>query len=307
MELKWFEDFVSLSNTGSFSRSAEQRNVTQPAFSRRIRALEVWLGVELIDRSTYPTTLTAAGRTFRATAEETLLLIGRQRDDFRLARSRTEAALGFAALHTIAVTFFPAWLRDVERALGPMATRMMAGDLHDCLEALQEGNCDLLLCYAHEAVSTIADPARFPSVLLARDVLAPVAIPGCDPTPFPGAPGRPKRLLAYSGDSFLGRIVAHIQRRNPAHLFETCYENSMADALKAMALQGHGTAWLPISTVQQELRDKRLERVGGPEWELELEIRLYRSTGRLRPLAAAVWEHASASANAAKARPATSR
>ena len=31
MELKWLEDFVSLANTGNFSRSAEERNVTQPA------------------------------------------------------------------------------------------------------------------------------------------------------------------------------------------------------------------------------------------------------------------------------------
>src|SRR3546814_7081942 len=53
MELKWLEDFVSLANTGNFSRSAEERNVTQPAFSRRIKALELWLGAPLVDRSTY--------------------------------------------------------------------------------------------------------------------------------------------------------------------------------------------------------------------------------------------------------------
>jgi DNA-binding transcriptional LysR family regulator len=54
MELKWLEDFASLARTGSFSRSAEERHVTQPAFSRRIQALETWLGVALIDRSTAP-------------------------------------------------------------------------------------------------------------------------------------------------------------------------------------------------------------------------------------------------------------
>lgn len=311
MELKWFEDFVSLSNTGSFSRSAEQRNVTQPAFSRRIRALEIWLGVELIDRSTYPTTLTEAGRIFRATAEEALSMIERQRDDFRLARSRAQAALSFAALHTISLTFFPAWLRDIERSIGAIRTRMMPGDLHECLASLHEGNCDFLLCYAHEAVPIMADPARFPSVLLARDRLAPVASPGCDSTPFPGALGAPKRLLVYSADSFLGRIVEHVLQRNPVHAFEACYENSMAEALKAMALQGHGVAWLPISTVQQDLSDGRLERVAGPEWELDLEIRLYRSTGRLRPVAAALWQHACAGTKAGSRacddRPAISR
>jgi len=70
MDLKWLEDFVSSANTGSFSRLAAQRNVMQPASSRRIRALEIWLGVDLIDRSPYPTTLTEAGRLFRATAPD---------------------------------------------------------------------------------------------------------------------------------------------------------------------------------------------------------------------------------------------
>ena len=35
-----------------------------------------------------------------------------------------------------------------------------------------------------------------------------------------------------------------------------------------------------------------LVRVAGPEWELPLEIRLYRASARLRPSAAALWAHA---------------
>ena len=64
MELKWLEDFVSLAETRSFSRSAELRHITQPAFSRRIQALEAWLGTELIDRSVYSMRLTQAGNVF---------------------------------------------------------------------------------------------------------------------------------------------------------------------------------------------------------------------------------------------------
>ena len=49
MEIKWLEDFVSLANTRSFSRSAVERRVTQSAFSRRIQQLEQWLGVPLVE------------------------------------------------------------------------------------------------------------------------------------------------------------------------------------------------------------------------------------------------------------------
>src|SRR5437870_7840648 len=79
MELKWLEDFLSLVETRSFSRSAELRHVTQPAFSRRIRALETWLGADLIDRTSYPTRLTPAGDTFKTQAAAILAHINNAR------------------------------------------------------------------------------------------------------------------------------------------------------------------------------------------------------------------------------------
>jgi DNA-binding transcriptional LysR family regulator len=80
METKWLEDFVSLAETRSFSRSAQLRHVTQPAFSRRIQSLEAWAGVVLIDRSAYPTSLTAAGETLYTLALELLQSLHNTRD-----------------------------------------------------------------------------------------------------------------------------------------------------------------------------------------------------------------------------------
>jgi LysR family transcriptional regulator, hypochlorite-specific transcription factor HypT len=84
METKWLEDFVSLAETRSFSRSAQLRHVTQPAFSRRIQSLEAWAGVALIDRSSYPTRLTPAGDTLYAQALELLQSLHNTRDMLRL-------------------------------------------------------------------------------------------------------------------------------------------------------------------------------------------------------------------------------
>src|SRR6185437_2438220 len=61
LDMQWLEDVCALAETGSFSRAAEVRSIAQPAFSRHIRALEEWVGVELFDRSAHPTELTAAG------------------------------------------------------------------------------------------------------------------------------------------------------------------------------------------------------------------------------------------------------
>src|SRR4029078_11776324 len=69
MELIWLEDYLALSETLNFSRAAEARHITQPAFSRRIRALENWIGAELFIRTTHGVALTPAGEHFHNQAE----------------------------------------------------------------------------------------------------------------------------------------------------------------------------------------------------------------------------------------------
>ncbi len=56
MHVEWLSDFLSLPNSRNFSTAAHTRNITQPAFSRRIQSLEHWVGVPLIDQSGYPVT-----------------------------------------------------------------------------------------------------------------------------------------------------------------------------------------------------------------------------------------------------------
>ena len=62
MELYWLQDFLALVRTGNFSKAAMERHVTQSAFSRRIQALEDWVGAPLFDRSGHPVELTGAGQ-----------------------------------------------------------------------------------------------------------------------------------------------------------------------------------------------------------------------------------------------------
>src|SRR5205823_3928161 len=110
METKWLEDFVSLAETRSFSRSAQLRHVTQPAFSRRIQALEAWAGTDLVDRSSYPTRLTPAGETLYAQSLEVLQALQSTRAMLRGHSAAGQDVIEFAVPHTLAFTFFPAWL-----------------------------------------------------------------------------------------------------------------------------------------------------------------------------------------------------
>lgn len=289
MELKWIEDFISLAETRSFSRSAEARFVTQSAFSRRIRSLEVWLGTVLLDRSTYPITLTADGRQFLETAEEVLRLLTLSRADFRNSRERSSLpVVTVAALHSLCLSVLPRWLAGIREAVGPMASRVLPDNFNICVQALVEGGYDLLLTYHHPGIPMPLDPERYPHRVIGRDSLVAVAAPhGLSPD---GGGRMP--LLQYSRGSFLGLLASIAQSQEGAPVTYPIHtnENSMAEALRSMALAGHGVAWLPVSLVAGEIASGALQVVSS---EMLMEIRLYRSAERARPFLDAVW-HAAA-------------
>lgn len=293
MEFKLLEDFVCLARTGNFSRAAEERNVTQPAFSRRIRQLESWLGSALIDRSTYPTRLTPAGMDFLQLAKDSLKSMHEARAVLRGGQSKTERTLVFAAQHTLTLSFFPRWLEAIEQEVGTVDARMHAENLHNCVQSLSDGVCNLMLCYSHPMVPLHVDTAQFDHRVIGDDRMLPVCAAdasGAPRYPFPGRPGQPLPYLAFGGQSFLGRIVDGLVRRVklPLHLAPS-YEDSFAEALKTMALAGRGVAWLPHRAVADALADGRLVRAGDERWDEPLEIRLYRANSDDRPLADAVW------------------
>jgi DNA-binding transcriptional LysR family regulator len=298
MDIKWLEDFLSLAETGSFSRSAANSHVTQPAFSRRIRALESWLGAELIDRSVYPTQLTPAGEMFREHAASILQNIMESRAMLRGQRPLPADTVQFAVPHTLSLTFFPKWLSEVESGFGQVSSKLLAANVHDAVMALVEGNCDLLLCYHHAHQPVRLDPERYPMLHLGVEAMLPYARADKSGEPvfrLPGSAAHPVLFLSYSPNAYLGRMVDMILRAapEPCHLVRR-YETDMAEALKVMALEGHGVAWLPDSAVVREFETKKLALAVAPEraeqWRGEMEVRLYRDRDRRRPIVDRLWK-----------------
>ena len=301
METKWLEDFISLAETHSFSRSAELRHVTQPAFSRRIQSLEAWLGADLIDRTSYPTRLTASGEVFYEQAMEMLGQINNARALMRGKRPTAQTTIDFAVPHTLSLTYMPKWMTALESGFGPINTRLIALNVHDAVMTIVEGGCDLLLCYHHPRQPVQLDSGRYDMIVLGNEALRPYARCDKSGTPdflLPGTARDPLPFLSYTSNAYLGRMVELIlsDAKKPLHL-EKRYETDMAEGLKMMALEGHGIVFLPESAVTREVKQKLLARADGglPEWEVNMEIRLYRerpSTQRPgKPLVARLWNY----------------
>lgn len=298
METKWLEDFVSLAETRSFSRSAQLRHVTQPAFSRRIQALEAWAGTDLVDRSSYPTRLTLAGETLYAQSLDMLQGLQSTRAMLRGHTAAGQDVVEFAVPHTLAFTFFPAWVSSLSDKFGPLKSRLIALNVHDAVMRLVEGSCDLLIAYHHDSQPFQLDPGRYEMLTLGQELLAPYVKPAADGKPLyslPGQAAQPLPYLGYAPGAYLGRVVDMLLKQSSTAIhLDRVYETDMAEGLKAMALEGHGIAFLPLSAVKKEVRAKKLISAG-TGLDMLMEVRIYRERpgGKAAPksLAQALWNY----------------
>ena len=276
MNLTWLEDFLALAASGNFSRAAAQRHTTQPAFSRRIRALEEWLGVALFDRGSQPATLTEAGRWLRDIAQETLARVARLPDAAQAIASGASATLRFAATHALSLTFAPAWLRGLEQRmpLGPM--QLVSDMLQQCETLMQQGRAQFLLCHAHPQVPGRLDRDGFRSVVVGRDAIVAVCAPALASALASATTDR-IAVLDYSAESGLGRLTRALRWGALAGLrFDTVFTAHLATVLRTMALQGRGVAWLPHSLIADDLAAGRLVEAPGLATAFQVEVRLYR-------------------------------
>jgi len=293
MNLTWLEDFLVLAATGNFSRAATERHMTQPAFSRRVRALEEWLGVALFDRSTHPVTLTETGQWFRPVAQDILARVARVPDEARAVADASSATLRFASTHALSFSFLPAWLRGLEAnmTLGPV--QLVSDVMQQCEALMQQGCVQFLLCHWHGQVPGGLDMAAYPSVQVGSDTLVPVSAPDKNGQPLHRLALTSQQatpVLTYSAESGLGRIVRALKGQSLEKLrAEPIFTAHLASVLKTMALDGRGVAWLPLSLIAEELKSGRLVEADGPHWKIDLQIRLFRGLTSLPPAAEAFW------------------
>lgn len=296
MELAWLEDFMALSETGHFSRAAERRNITQPAFSRRVRTLEDWIGTPLFNRYSHRIELTSAGEQFKPIAEEVLRLIYIGREQARSAAESNAETLHFASTHMLSFNFFPDWLRRIEEGTSFEATvSLVADNMAGCERKILQGEAQFLLCHHHPSAQTALDPKQFRWVDLGADTLIPVSTPiepeRTEPAhALPGTMEAPSSYLSYSSTSGMGRIVEATRALDaPPAWLTPVFKSHVATVLMAMARNGRGLAWLPISLVGPYLTSGELVRAGDQAWDIPIIIRIYRPRLRQSPAVERFW------------------
>jgi LysR family transcriptional regulator, hypochlorite-specific transcription factor HypT len=300
MNLSWIDDFMALAATGNFSRAAEERHMTQPAFSRRIRALEEWLGADLFDRSSQPARVTEVGEWFRTVAQDLQSRVAGIPGEARAIAEASSTTLRFAATHALSFTFMPRWLHALEAQASMGQLQLMSDVQQKCETLLAQNQVHFMLAHGHPGVRGPLDEADFSSIVVGTDQLIPVSAPGEVGRPLhglQGGKGSQVQWLGYSAESGIGRILKEL--KGPAldrmHVHQVLTAH-LASVLRTMALDKRGLAWLPRLLVEDDLATGRLVTAAPDDWRIDLQIRLYRQRGESGKAAEAFWKAASAAA-----------
>jgi DNA-binding transcriptional LysR family regulator len=280
LQLEWLEDFIELARTRSLSRAAENRYVTHPAFGRRIKALEDWVGVPLIERK-QPLALTPAGLLFLDAASQSIALLGAARAQFQGLGINRDAPLRIATGRTLATAFFPDWYASLKETFGHFPVSIVTSGSQEAITRLSAGDVDVLLIFSSPLTQILVDPERCDTLVLAREELLPVSAPNekGEPQFRIDAESSASAIpwLAFSPTLALRGVLAQHLARLPQRLaLRMTYQADSYDAIERMAQRGNGLAWLPRMVVKDSLASGELVIAGGPELIIGFDISLHR-------------------------------
>lgn len=282
IETKWLYDFLTLEKCRNFSQAAIIRNVSQPAFSRRIRALESAVGVELFNRQISPLQLSEQGKIFHSQIRHLLQQLESNLTELRGGSDFTLRKIKVAAAHSLSLGLLP----GVVRAMPTQFTwSVEAIDVDQAVDMLREGQSDFIFSYHDENLLQ----APFANIRLFESQLFPVCASNeqghprytLDQPHFP--------LLNYSRNSYMGRLINRTLTRHAELSFSTFFVSSMSELLKQVALDGCGIAWLPEYAIRQELSSGQLIVLDNDALVIPIQAYAYRMDTRMNPLAERFW------------------
>ncbi|MGQ7843132.1 LysR substrate-binding domain-containing protein [Granulosicoccus sp. 3-233] len=264
MDQQTLKDLLALINVRNLTLAAEQRNVSQSAYSRRLQAIELRHGITLFDRSRRPARPSPMLDAMRGDIE--LALSTLQRMEKRLSDSHTiEEHLTIVGMHSLSAGVLPIAMKRLGTLLDNHPVRMRSANRDGCFQLLMTGEVALMISYETDARALRAPPHLVTTKRLCQDPFVPV----CNPVIHGSlsklvSKSSPIPLLAYPTEVFLGRILSDDILPRSALAFSARLTAGMTSVLLGAAINGLGVAWLPASTAGEAIRSGRLIRIHDP-------------------------------------------
>jgi DNA-binding transcriptional LysR family regulator len=143
MDIQNIRAFLAVSETASFSRAAERLHLTQPAISKRIQAMELFLDIKLFDRIGKSVQLTEAGQALIPGYRRILDELEESERIISNLRQTTRGHLRFATSHHIGLHRLPAVLRQFSRQYPEVDLELQFMDSEQACQQVLHGEIEL--------------------------------------------------------------------------------------------------------------------------------------------------------------------
>ena len=288
MDTDSLADFIMLAECKSFSRAAELRNITQPAFSRRIQSLENAVGAALIDRKSKAFKLTAPGKRFLTHARNLVALADSAKREAQSFMTHLAEPLHLVMPSFISKTFFPNWYKTMQRAAPDVRMHVMLQKGKGAIDDLHKGLADFALLLHTDKMEPYYDFDGLKTRVIGKDKLLAVR----------GAHAKNNDLLMYEHGSYMTHCAEAVLGKRAAS-DKIVFESSSTGLMKEMALAGFGTVVLQHSLVEDELTQSTLKQVAEIPG-LNCDILLVRADKPLSKKAESLWAANAPAASTAK-------
>lgn len=257
MDLHQLHTFQLVALYKSFSRAAQELNLTQPAVTLQIKNLERELGELLINRLGRTLVLTPAGEVFLTYTQRILNLKDQAVENVRLF-SNERGRLTIGAGSTTTIFRLPEILKIFHQSYPLVEIRIRNGDSGLITGLVNENAVDLGF------VTTLPQDGNLFTLPIFQDriwLIAPKSYPSQIST---GQLGEESLILFRSGSGFRRFLEEQFQH----HQFvpRVTMELESIEAIIRLVQSGLGLAFLPEIAVKEELRDGALRKVIIKDW-----------------------------------------
>jgi DNA-binding transcriptional LysR family regulator len=238
---------LTVARLGSFTKAAQELELSQPALSRQVQGLEKTLGIKIFERIGRVMRLTSAGEELINRAGPLMEELSRVSSNLSAANGTTAGRIRLGASESVAVNSLPGILRPYLAANRRVNLRLVCRTSERLPELVASGDLDVAVCAVEQEPAGLAIRRLWDEELV---LVLPI-----------NHPSRSRSIASYQGEDFVllpsstvtRRVLDAALREHGVEL-KVVLEHDSPEVIKAMVLAGLGLAILPEPTVRKETR-----------------------------------------------------
>lgn len=143
MDLRHLETFVMIAELNSFTKAADELNITQPTVSKQIVDLEEFFGVRLIDRTKRQVILTRAGEILYKYGKDFMALRKETIDALEAFKGLKKGTIIVGASTIPGIYILPQALNAFRKKHNGIQIKLIVSDSKDIMDKMEQGIIDV--------------------------------------------------------------------------------------------------------------------------------------------------------------------